>query len=507
VRSDALDGGNRTAPSDGARVHELGQLRLKNVDSDFYRRSMIVPGDSTAIGTALSRARVSGRFCVALLGGSVAHGTASKACCKQKKPRSGCCGPSYIEWLVRWLHEDEGIRDVQLLHKGMRGNGPETAALCVGEWFSTFCNKEGMNGIDLVVIDYAVNAAPATCMSSVDVLLARLSSIAPRAGILFVHTFSYFQLESDRSHCLNTLARYHGVPAVSWKEAAWPRLAHGLDTIKALFETQSAKKHPSAGGHKQMASVIAHALLELEARSQAAHALRSERAVHIPIIAPPVDGIDARAAARVAQALAPSCLLGPVAIEQHITTNNGWATDPSKGTTYAATRAGAELTLNFQCVQDGCGLLALLTKSYQPLGMLDVLVDGRLALDGYSEASPLWRSTRGTWITVAENLLVVPPADGIDRRAAVGEANASGAVAAPQGLSRGTHTVTFRARGETIAEARSWWSNYSAHEVRVEGMVVIYDSSDAKLRPEWDKIAPGSRGRTPTHYRVTGTVQ
>ena len=135
----------------------------------------------------------------------------------------------------------------------------------------------------------------------------------------------------------------------------------------------------------------------------------------------------------------------------------GWKTSGSKGLTASA--AGSTLDIPFHCSRDGCGLTLALTQSYQPLGLLDVYVDGTLVSGKLSCAELAWvRAGQPQW-TVQVFRRVVPVRT---------DAAATG------GLTRGKHVLRIVARGETApeVEALNLTSNYARHEVHFRGFIV-----------------------------------
>jgi hypothetical protein len=135
----------------------------------------------------------------------------------------------------------------------------------------------------------------------------------------------------------------------------------------------------------------------------------------------------------------------------------GWKTSGSKGLTASA--AGSTLDIPFHCSRDGCGLTLALTKSYQPLGLLDVYVDGTLVSGKLSCAELAWvRAGQPQWTVQVFRRVVPVRTDG----------------AATGGLTRGKHVLRIVARGETApeVEALNLTSNYARHEVHFRGFIV-----------------------------------
>ena len=136
----------------------------------------------------------------------------------------------------------------------------------------------------------------------------------------------------------------------------------------------------------------------------------------------------------------------------------GWV---DQGGWIGASQANATLRLPFSCVVAGCGLLLGTTKSYQPLGIMDVYVDGRLVIGGYSNAERNWALARAPMWTVNHFVKAVAPGAG--------------------GLAAGTHLLEVVCRGETLAELSALPSNYAKHEVHVRNMVVLYEQKNGSF--------------------------
>ncbi len=153
----------------------------------------------------------------------------------------------------------------------------------------------------------------------------------------------------------------------------------------------------------------------------------------------------------------PQCSL---AKEMHVETDSvegGWQKE-LRGRWWAASSANASLRVPFECTEDGCGLIVGMTISYQPLGTVDVYVDGQLVRHALSNAELSWALARSPKWTINRFHTVVAP---------VGEGSGSG-------LAAGRHLLTVVCRGETLPEIAHLPTNYSRHEVHVRGVVVIY---------------------------------
>lgn len=137
----------------------------------------------------------------------------------------------------------------------------------------------------------------------------------------------------------------------------------------------------------------------------------------------------------------------------------GWSV--SRREYFASNATNATLRLPFDCVEDGCGLLVGTTVSYQPLGMLDLYVDGRLVQGGYSNADVGWALARSPLWTVSRYVKAVAPG--------------------PAGLAAGRHVLEVVCRGETLPEIAHLPTNYPRHEVHVRSTVVLYEQGKGKF--------------------------
>lgn len=516
LRAPRCDGAaSLSASSHGAFIEALGALTLHDVDgTEFYERSVSVPGDPAPVGTAMTRARASGHITIAIVGGSTSAGGGHSSCGISRKLNAACglrcCGESYYAQLVGWLKSELGVR-ATVLNRAVGATGPELAATCVGDMFTA----SELAATDLLLIEYAINTGgDVACLRRVDRLLWRVRALAPHAAIVFVHSYSLHRFVDGSEGCLDLIATHYQLPAISWKRALFPLLASGALAREDVFEPP-IWHHPNARGHTQLGSLLAHFLLAAEARHRRqqggqegqsnasvvpqAHSLQPvvrEPAVRVPALGELSEAVHAR----LQSSPLPSCLsAGTAAMEAVLLSSAGWRADRARRI-YATAQPDALLSMRVFCARDGCGVRVGLTRSYQPLGILDILIDGSVRAT-FSEASPSWqarnrRETVNHFVTVVK---AAPPTmsmavnttgaradqggeeSGRHRmlRADAGQkAGARGAPAASGALRAGEHTVGFRCRGETEPAARSFPSNYRKHEVQVRSVVVFYERDD-----------------------------
>lgn len=448
--------------ADAATNESMGSLNLGRYgSSDFYDRSLVVPWDWRPIGRAMQRARSKGQVRIAIWGGSTSAGGGTGDCGPRELPACGanCCGAAYPYQLARWLRESQGIK-AQVQNHAVSATGPSYAARCVG----TMLAGQNASRIDIILIEFAINAlaSDVVCKRDLDKLLWRLRRIAPQAAILFVHTFSQHQFKDGPEGCIDPLARYYDLPVVSWKHAVRPLLAAQLLAPSAVFQPP-LNHHPNVGGHKHLASIVAHFLLKAESRMSTDERSLEEK----PLVREqkldsselPGPRLDVEAIATfhstILTAATPECLAaGSARLQSSVTSSTGWRFDRGRGW-FASAQPLADLTLRVQCAHE-CSFQAGLTTSYQPLGMLDILVDGALIVKGHSEAHPQWRGEGHLWTL---NHFV-------------------GLTSAGAFLRAGWHTITFRCLGETALVAQGWWSNYTKHEVHVRSLIILNSQLD-----------------------------
>lgn len=275
-----------------------------------------------------------------------------------------------------------------------------------------------------------------------------------------------------------------------------PLLREGALAAAAVLEPP-IWHHPNVRGHQQLASILAHFALQAEARAAALARADGGGAPLPPVVREPavpavraLPALDDAAAlhARLLSEPLPACAAGGErALEAMLVRSDGWALDRRRRL-YASARAGAVLAVRFACARAGCGLRVGLTRSYQPLGLLSVAVDGAPVLNRFSEAQPSWRG-RGRLETVNHFVTLVrpaPPSVVARSEAAERAVREHGprrrlrrdAVLPIARLAAGNHTVTFTVVGETEAAARGLPSNYRPHEVQVRSLAVFYDEAD-----------------------------
>jgi len=156
----------------------------------------------------------------------------------------------------------------------------------------------------------------------------------------------------------------------------------------------------------------------------------------------------------------PSCKfvgMPPLLLSKNRTAADGWWR--RNHGLLAASKPNATLHLPFSCSSPGCGLTVALTQSYQPLGLLDLYVDGVPVGSKVSAANPMWaRSRHPVWTVQSLHVAVSPRRPG----------------ASKGGLDRGLHTLLIVARGQTLpmVESLNLSTNYERHEVHVRGGLV-----------------------------------
>lgn len=421
------------------------------------------------IGRAMQRARKAKKLVLAVVGGSTAAGGGTMHCDASTTPCAPmrrCCGPSFPKHVAEWLHASQGIK-VELLNRAVGATGSDYAALCLGTLFE----GAAASSIDIILVEYAINAMPDFCVRDTDKLLWRLRKLAPRAAILFVHTFAAGTFLDRSEGCLNPLARFYALSVVSWKHAALPLLSAKQAAPLDLLEPP-LMHHPNAEGHRHLASIVAHFLLSAESKLALRQASKAdppdgEGERLLPVVrdrdevtfrTSSLSGADWMRQSLVdfslhAQILAeplPQCLWAGTPNLKH-TSNALWREPgPSAPPWYASGAPMADLVFTVSCARD-CFLKAGLSKSYQPLGTLDVYVDGVLALGNHSQAYPPWRALN--WMITVNSFVSLQ-------------------LPSSRGLGPGPHTVAFRSRGETIPAAQAWPSNYEKHEVHVRGLAI-----------------------------------
>jgi hypothetical protein len=459
-------------------------------------------------------------FQIAIVGGSTSNGGGHTLCGKRRSAACGalCCGPGYTQRL-RSLLEQGGL-PVRLHNRARGGTGPELITLCMGSAFSAAGMDPST--IDLFIVEYAINTGPAMegrcerVLAKADRLLWRIRRHAPQAAIVLLHTYSLYHF-IDASSCWDLLATYYGLPSLSLRTALWPLLASGALSPSDMLQP-TGFHHPNVQGHRLMAFMLLQLMVEAEARhadirssSLALPALptalpvirgqppgkalpaqqpgpwpgagkrpgliRDQGMHELPVIRDPPPGqallaqpgtgskrpglVDERMHALLLRTPSPQCATaGSRDVEGMVTSNSGWALDAPSARYYRASEPNATLTLRVSCpVPTGCGLSVGLSTSYQPLGILQMLVDGRLVAER-SQASAALRRL-GDFVTIEKFENLLPMA-----------ANGSGHFAF------GSHELALRAKGESAAETASWWSNYSRHEVHFRSLVVITTPHD-----------------------------
>lgn len=436
---------------------------------DFLRRSVTHYGDLRALGSALGRARATGsKFNVAVVGGSTSNGGGYAQCRKKASKACGqaCCGRGYLAEL-RLLLGRTGI-DARVINRARGGTGPDLVTVCMS---SIFGNTVNMSAIDVFVVEYAINTSPvcagdgfSAVVAKADRLLWRIRANAPQAAVVLMHTFALDRFV-DASPCYDLLAQRYALPSVSLRTGLWPLLASGqLQPIDVL--QPMSFHHPNVRGHQLMGCALLSLLLEAELRfglspappwavirdpaeqELSANALFNAE-LHREMLSP--------AATRCAAVQSGT-------VDAMIVNNTGWRLDSAKQRYMYASAPGAELSLRVACESAaGCALSVGLSQSYQPLGIIEIRVDGAFVTK-VNEASKALRDAND-FITVEHFINVLP---------FVLQPAAHGSAVKLRGeLPQGEHTVSLHATGESAEWTSSWWSNYSLHEVHFRSIAVI----------------------------------
>jgi len=132
---------------------------------------------------------------------------------------------------------------------------------------------------------------------------------------------------------------------------------------------------------------------------------------------------------------------------------------------------GARLTLPFECVADGCGVLVEMTVSWQPMASASFYIDGELVAHNVSATSPSLVHGDHKW-TVGMYVMLSAPRGTLDSKAC--EASASQLCG---GLRAGNHTLTVETlKPIPLASTlrRLPWS-FGRHEYHIRGLVVVYE--------------------------------
>ena len=458
-------------------------LQMRDVDPNFYARSVEAFGDPAPFAGALERARRRRSITVAVIGGSASNGGGCPSCTAS---RAKNCGPCYQEWLARWLRGAVGAgasSSVHIVNGAVGGTGPAMSYLCLESLLHAAASP---TLIDLVVIEYGINADYDCAVSGpeVEALLWRVKAFAPHAALLLLHAYSRNR-HLDAAPCLTPVAQYYGIGAVSWKQAVAPLLDAGTLELEHVME-EPIWHHPNPEGHRQIASLLAHFLLSAARREQASRAAR----VHVPstamLNAPsanasrvPLYPHTTRHAPTLADGTSqyPSCML---AADLAPSRSTGWWRE-HRGRWWAGARANATLELRFRCRVEGCGVALGVSTSYFPLGSARVTVDdvsgggGPLIIHGASES----HRAKDHKATTSELLLVVAPCVPSRGRCKANQAE--------RALAAGEHTLHVVATGTTVAAASTWArpAAYQPHEFHVRSLVVLYSVNNRAggLRP------------------------
>lgn len=350
------------------------------------------------------------------------------------------CGPCWHEVVKKW-GEGRGM-EMQVMNGARGGTGPDNALLCMED----LLGGKGGEKIDLFILEFAINAGDCKGGSkkggagyTIEALFKRVRRFAPSALMLLLNTFSLHHY-LDAAPCMGEVAKFHSVPVLSWKDAIHPLIADGRVRKEEVMEPP-LWHHPNVRGHEQLGGIVTHYLSRAAALTK-----KGERGWEWKRIEKTLFEENGRERGK------PFCRMFD-RMKPHGT--EGWSKNERKGW-YETNEEGATFATKFECEEDGCGLLVGVTKSYQPLGMINVTVDGIRVMAGVSEASAEWRKDKKMW-TVNSFLKVVKP------RSEGGE-----------GMEKGGHVLEVVSLGRTTKEAEKWETNYKKNEVHVRGIVVVY---------------------------------
>lgn len=435
--------------------------------ADFLRRSIANYGDLRALGSALGRARATGRTLrIAVVGGSTSNGGGYTQCGKPASAcGAACCGRGYVQELAHLLGR-AGI-STHVTNKARGGTGPDLLTVCLRTAFA----GTNLSAIDLFLVEYAINTSPACAgsgfgqvVTKADRLLWRIRANAPQAAVVFAHTFA-LDAFVDSSACWDTLALWNGLPSVSLKAGLWPLLVSGeLRPVDVL--QPAAFHHPNVRGHQLMACALLDLMLQAERRFGAGQHAAPSPVVREPSnsLGPPPKPISLelhRAMLLPEQTRCADVQSGTA--DAMLASSTGWRLDGKQRYLYASD-AGAELNLRVPCESaSGCALSVGLSESYQPLGVVEAFVDGAFVA-AFNLASLALRQAK-RFITVEKFYNVLPFA-----WAKAGEVRGT--------LAQGEHTLTLRAAGASEDWTATWWSNYSRHEVHFRSIAVMTIVSD-----------------------------
>lgn len=455
-------------------------LEITVADRAFWNRTQTVVPESGAHTAFMLRALCQGRFTMAIIGGSTSAGGGSASGCWPRKHPCGskCCGPSYLAWLSKWFRKAHNV-SVQMHNGAQGGTGPEFAYLCLE---SLVGGPQLGSQVDLVIIEFAINEE-SNCQHAgprMERLLDRVYAWAPSAAIIFVNTFSVGN-PIDASRCFVPLARRFGHASLSLQDAVKPLLQRGVLNVSTVFE-EPIWHHPNVEGHRWLAAIVARFLDDavrskvrflLKQGSQGSTPMRPSAAIRAtlrrhataalrkPLHASGITGSVLLAAINTSRTARkyPECIrpkdLGSM-LRLGRASARGWRMSGDKGLTASA--SGSTLEIPFVC-DAGCGLTVSLTKSYQPLGLMNVFVDNVLVGRNLSCAEHGWvRAQQPQWTVSAFRNIVPTRRDG----AQLG------------GLDKGKHILRVVALGATApdVEALNVTSYYARHEVHFRGLIV-----------------------------------
>lgn len=436
-------------PANGShREHETMEKRTRVgaihmlEDDDFFRRSQTTLDGLNTVTRALHHAQRKGELRIAILGGSVSAGGGCRSCKPKIIPECGLCWHSVLSEQMR----RRGL-NVRIVNGARGSTGPDFAYLCADMLLQEKRTSKRAEIFDLVILEFGINAGRGPDCTQIgknmEALLTRARSIAH--AVIFLNTFSR-NIYMDAALCFDILARYHSVPSVSWKDALWPLIRNGHVQPADVFQLPLLH-HPNVQGHRQLGMIIARLL-------ERANQTWMSTAEPMRLSVPPLYG--QRGAPQHAHARFATCIDA-----EHLkpSANLGWSLKGTGTTWWYASSVNANLTLPILCEQAGCGLVLLLTRSYQPLGMLDIFVDGKLRYQKVSAADKIWALKQDPKHTIQRLLRVIEPGTST-------------------GLRMGAHALTVICRGETdpdLATVHLLGNAYMPNEVHVRGLIVMYE--------------------------------
>ena len=447
-------GARRPPPTNGANGTVAGKSAdsaHRMLDDGFFRRSETTLDGLHTIAQALHHAQQKGQLRLAILGGSVSAGGGCRSgCAVSPKVMSECglCWPDVLRDHMRSL----GLH-VKIVNGARGSTGPDFAYLCADmllqQQNATRYTVHAYNWkFDLAILEFAINAGRGPDCTKIgptmEALLSRAQAMA--RSVIFLNTFSR-NVYMDAAMCFDILARHRSIPSLSWKDALWPLIRDGRVEPASVFQVPLLH-HPNVEGHRQIGMIVARLLEKVNATSMRKPAPMVEKDP-LPVYGEGGKGVH-NASLPFGQCVEPA-KFKPAA-------SHGWAMKLGHPW-WSASAENASLSVPFVCEQAGCGLIVLLTQSYQPLGMLDIYVDGELRHQKVSAAARSWALTQNPKWTVQRIFKVVDPGPS-------------------KGLRAGSHALVVVCRGETdpaLAAVPFLGNTYVPNEVHIRGFVIIYE--------------------------------